>query len=299
LGSGLVKAAWFRHYAAEEVLPQFERIVQSWDTAGKTTELGDFSICTSWGIDGKNRYLLDVLRRRLEYPELKRAVREQYERLRPSVLLIEDNASGTQLIQELIREGLYAVTRDQPQSDKIMRMHARAAMIEYGFVYLPDAAPWLARADELPQRPARRPGRLDGTAAGLVQTRQRPQLQRGDLRTLPNAGRRRRRAENRARASGASARSCRHRPDEYALPERRSRRHGPDAGRRSQIVSAGGVGAGRRSPTATATPTARADARRGRRSDSPIPTKYASAGQLRDASCRSAAATSAALQSPG
>jgi predicted phage terminase large subunit-like protein len=107
-------------------MSQFERIVQSWDTASKATELSDFSVCTSWGSHGKNLYLLDVLRRRLEYPELKSAVCEQYERLRPSVVLIEDKASGTRLIQELIREGLYAVTRYQPQSDKIMRMHASA-----------------------------------------------------------------------------------------------------------------------------------------------------------------------------
>ena len=80
----------------------------------------------------------------MEYPELKREVRAQYERFRPSVVLIEDKASGTQLIQELIREGLYAVTRYQPQTDKIMRMHAQTAMIENGFVHLPDTAPWLA-----------------------------------------------------------------------------------------------------------------------------------------------------------
>ena len=43
--------------------------------------------------------------------ELKRAVREQYERVRANVVLIADKSSGTQLIQELIREGLYAVTR--------------------------------------------------------------------------------------------------------------------------------------------------------------------------------------------
>jgi Terminase RNaseH-like domain len=59
-------------------------------------------------------------------------------------VLIEDKASGTQLIQELIREGLYAVTRYQPQLDKVMRMHAQTAMIENGFVHLPKEAPWLA-----------------------------------------------------------------------------------------------------------------------------------------------------------
>ena len=85
--------------------------MQSWDTANKATELSDFSVCTTWGILGKNLYLLEVLRRRMEYPELKRAVRDQHALFRPSVVLIEDKASGTQLIQELVADGLYAVTR--------------------------------------------------------------------------------------------------------------------------------------------------------------------------------------------
>ena len=118
--------------------------MQSCDTANKATELSDFSVCTTWGILGKNLYLFEVLRRRMEYPELKRAVRDQHALFRPSVVLIEDKASGTQLIQELVADGLYAVTRYQPQSDKIMRMHAQTAMIENGFVHLPKAAQWLA-----------------------------------------------------------------------------------------------------------------------------------------------------------
>ena len=59
-------------------------------------------------------------------------------------VLIEDKASGTQVIQELVQEGPHAVTRYQPQSDKIMRMHAQTAMIENGFVHLPKEAAWLA-----------------------------------------------------------------------------------------------------------------------------------------------------------
>jgi hypothetical protein len=61
-----------------------------------------------WGIVGKELYLLDVLRRRMEYPALKGAVRDQYALCRPSVVLIEDKASGTQLIQELVADGLHA-----------------------------------------------------------------------------------------------------------------------------------------------------------------------------------------------
>jgi len=143
-GGGMVKAAWFRSYAANERPDKFDRIVQSWDTANKASELSDFSVCTSWGIKGKDLYLLHVLRRRMEYPELKRSVCEQCAAFEANVVLIEDKASGTQLIQELIEQGLHAVTRYQPQSDKIMRMHAQTAMIENGFVHLPKEAAWLA-----------------------------------------------------------------------------------------------------------------------------------------------------------
>ena len=72
----------------------FDRVVQSWDTANKATELSDFSVCTTWGVKGKNLYLLGVLRKRLEYPDLKRAVREQQAMFNASVVLIEDKASG-------------------------------------------------------------------------------------------------------------------------------------------------------------------------------------------------------------
>jgi len=143
-GGGMVKAAWFRTYAPNERPALFDRVVQSWDTANKATELSDFSVCTSWGISGKDLYLLHVLRKRMEYPELKRAVCLQAEAFNATVVLIEDKASGTQLIQELVELGLHAVTRYQPQADKIMRMHAQTAMIENGFVHLPKEAPWRA-----------------------------------------------------------------------------------------------------------------------------------------------------------
>jgi phage terminase large subunit-like protein len=55
--------------------------------------------------------------------------------------LIEDKASGTQQIQELVAEGVHAVTCYQAQSDKIMRMHAQIAIIENGVAYLPNRRP--------------------------------------------------------------------------------------------------------------------------------------------------------------
>jgi predicted phage terminase large subunit-like protein len=144
LGGGLVKEAWFKRYGEHERPERFERVVQSWDTANKATELSDFSVCTTWGVRGKNLYLLGLLRQRLEYPALKRAVREQQTLYDATEVLIEDKASGTQLIQELIAEGCHGVTRYQPECDKVMRLHAQTAMIENGFVHIPENAPWLA-----------------------------------------------------------------------------------------------------------------------------------------------------------
>jgi predicted phage terminase large subunit-like protein len=143
LGGGLVKAESFKRYGEKDRPERFDRIVQSWDTANKATELSDFSVCTTWGVRGKDLFLLGLFRRRLEYPALKRAVREQQSLFGANEVLIEDKASGTQLIQELITDGCYGVTPYQPTCDKIMRVHAQTAMIE-NFVYIPEAAPWLA-----------------------------------------------------------------------------------------------------------------------------------------------------------
>jgi hypothetical protein len=57
------------------------------------------------GVKDKDLFLLGVFRRRLEYPVLKRAVREHQMLFGATVVLIEDKASGTQLIQELITDG--------------------------------------------------------------------------------------------------------------------------------------------------------------------------------------------------
>jgi predicted phage terminase large subunit-like protein len=145
LGGGLVKAEWFKRYRENELPEPFDRIVQSWDTANKATELSDFSVCTTWGVKGKNVvFLLGLFRRRLEYPALKRAVRDQQNLFNASVVLIEDKASGTQLIQDLIADGCHGVTRYAPTGDKTMSMHAQTAAIENGFVHIPESAPWVA-----------------------------------------------------------------------------------------------------------------------------------------------------------
>jgi predicted phage terminase large subunit-like protein len=74
----------------------------------------------------------------------KRALREQQNLYRATELLIEEKASGTQLIQELITDGCHGVTHYQLECEKVIRLNAQTAMIENGFVHIPETAPWLA-----------------------------------------------------------------------------------------------------------------------------------------------------------
>ena len=181
-GGGMIKAAWLRRYGQGEFPPppdlirRFDRIIQSWDTANKPSELSDYSVCTTWGLKGPNFYLLDVLRKKLSYPELKRAVIDQDARFSPQAILIEDRASGTQLIQELIAAGCSRATRYSPEGDKVMRLHAQTATIENGFVFLPEEAPWLADyLAELMAFPAgRHDDQVDSTAQALAWSKRRP-----------------------------------------------------------------------------------------------------------------------------
>ena len=174
-GGGMIKAAWLQRFRLADP-PPFDRIVQSWDTANKPSELSDYSVCTTWGVKGPRFYLLNVLRKKLSYPELRRAVVEQDRLFRPQAIVIEDRASGTQLIQDLIDDGLSHVARFSPDGDKIMRLHAQTAVIENGFVFVPEEAPWLADyLAELTTFPAgRHDDQVDSTAQALAWARRRP-----------------------------------------------------------------------------------------------------------------------------
>jgi predicted phage terminase large subunit-like protein len=145
-GGAMVKIGWLKFYEPGEQPARFSRVVQSWDTANKATELSDFSVCTVWGVLYKQYYLLDVFRKRVNYPDLKRAVIELAKQHRAMNIVIEDKASGTQLIQDLKFDGLPGITeyKPPPGTDKVMRLHAQTAMFENGLVFLPRAAPWLA-----------------------------------------------------------------------------------------------------------------------------------------------------------
>jgi len=91
---GLIKREWIK-YCEPHLWPKsFDYILQSWDTAIKNGERNDYSVCTTWGISDGNFYLLDVFRKRLIFPELKRAVLECFRKYNVEKLLIEDKVQG-------------------------------------------------------------------------------------------------------------------------------------------------------------------------------------------------------------
>lgn len=143
-GGGLVKAHWFRRYLPADKPAEFDRVVQSWDTANKVEEWNAYSVCTTWGQKGADIWLLDVFRQKLEYPDLKRAVVAQAFRFKPQVIYVEDRASGTQILQELRKEGIGSLREVKPSKDKLIRMTNQTAIIESGRVHIPEEAPWLA-----------------------------------------------------------------------------------------------------------------------------------------------------------
>ena len=143
-GGGVVNIAWFKRYGEADLPERFDRVVQSWDTANTMAEWSDYSVCTTWGLANQRIYLLAVFRKRLIYPDLKREVVAQAKLYGATTIAIEDRASGTQLIQDLKRDGLSGLEARKPIFDKQMRMASQADQIENGFVYVPHDAHWLA-----------------------------------------------------------------------------------------------------------------------------------------------------------
>jgi predicted phage terminase large subunit-like protein len=140
----LIKGKWFRTYAKVPSPQKGDRIVQSWDTASKVGKTNDYSVGTTWLKRKEDYYLLDVLRVRLEYPELLRKIVSHAKARGTKEVLIEDASSGTSLTQDLRRSGPFRPIVIKPEKDKAVRLEGQSALIEAGHVLLPESAPWLA-----------------------------------------------------------------------------------------------------------------------------------------------------------
>ncbi len=136
----IIRREWWKYY---KEAPNFIRTIHSWDTAFKDKSQNDYSVCTVWGEAQNGYYLLGVWRAKVEFPELKRAVIALNGRDKPSVVIVEDKASGQSLIQELQRETKIPVLPVRVDSDKVARAYAATPLIEAGKVFLPENAPWL------------------------------------------------------------------------------------------------------------------------------------------------------------
>lgn len=140
----IVKRDRLNFYSPAEKPEKFDQIIQSWDTANKITEISNYSVCTTWGLKDQTLFLLDVYRRKVDFPDLKRAVKDLAALHHATVVLVEDKASGISLIQEL-HAGNFSLIQAAPtlDGDKVMRLRAQTAKIENGFVRFPKDAQWL------------------------------------------------------------------------------------------------------------------------------------------------------------
>lgn len=141
---GMVKSIWFADKRYREHPQGIIRTVQSWDTAFKTNQINDPSVCTTWIEGNHGYYLIDCYVLRGDYPAVKRAIQSKHQQFNPDAVLIEDKASGQSLIQELRQTTTIPVIAINPTADKETRMYSSSGLMESGRVWLPEVAPWLA-----------------------------------------------------------------------------------------------------------------------------------------------------------
>jgi len=144
LGGGLVKWRWFQTYDVRPEKRPGDRIVQSWDTASKADQANDWSVCTTWLVRGKNAWLLDVHRAKLEFPQLRRRIVKQAKHHDARLILVEEAGSGIQLIQDLKADTHLSIKGMIPKDDKATRLLSVSHLIEGGQIAVPAEASWLA-----------------------------------------------------------------------------------------------------------------------------------------------------------
>lgn len=166
-----------------ETPPSCTYVIQSWDTAFEKNNRADFSACTTWGVFYKedeqgnqvaNIILLDAVKERLEFPELKQKAYEMYKEWSPDTLLVEKRAAGAPLIYELRKIGV-PMSEYTPSkgSDKIARVNAIADLFASGMVWCPETR-W---ADEVMEEMASFPygdhdDLVDSSSQALLRFRQ-------------------------------------------------------------------------------------------------------------------------------
>lgn len=140
----LIKREWWNIWDKEEP-PQCEFTIMSLDAAQEATNRADYNALTTWGVffneevNNYNIIILNSIKKRLEFPELKKLVLEEYKAWQPDAFMVEKKSNGAALYQELRRMGIPVgeFTPGKGQ-DKIARVNAVSDLFSGGVVWAPD-----------------------------------------------------------------------------------------------------------------------------------------------------------------
>ena len=139
----LIKREWWRKWDKDWV-PALKHVIQSYDTAYLKKETADFSAITTWGIftpnddSGDNLILLDSIKGRWEFPELRRRALANYKYWDPETVLIEAKAAGLPLTYELRQMDIPVVNFTPSKgNDKHVRVNSVAPLFESGMIWAP------------------------------------------------------------------------------------------------------------------------------------------------------------------
>ena len=140
----ILKREWWRLWEKPSI-PPLQHIIQSYDTAFSKKETADYSAITTWGVfypdedSAANLILLDAMKERLEFPELRKTALEQYQYWKPDTVIIEGKASGMPLTYELRKIGIPVINFTPSKGqDKHARVNAVSPMFESGMIWAPD-----------------------------------------------------------------------------------------------------------------------------------------------------------------
>jgi phage terminase large subunit-like protein len=120
-GGAMIKRHWIQRYTKIPTIKGPTFILQSWDTAMKGGPDNDWSVCTTWLETQHQWYLLDVWRKRVDYPTLKATVIEQAKKWDAKQVLVEETGTAIGLLQELKRQ-VSGIVGIKPDRDKETRM---------------------------------------------------------------------------------------------------------------------------------------------------------------------------------
>lgn len=173
-GGNLIRSDWFRFYRERPDPSDFISVIISGDTAFKNTTRADYSVLQVWGLHKNGDiYLLDQIRDKLDYPDLKRRAIQLSAVWRGRGLrgmYIEPKSSGTNLIDDLRAEtGISVIASINASLDKYTKVSLVLPLIEGGRVYFPETEAWVdGLVEELEQFPdSTHDDQADALAIGL------------------------------------------------------------------------------------------------------------------------------------